>query len=105
MTLDLGSVECIVDATAQVAIVDERGRIVRGGQQMDERGVDGRVKSPMKSPHKQGRHDHGPVALEEQIPDALDWKIVWNEGTDAVMDVPIGGVCEILYGSEREGDD
>jgi phosphatidylinositol glycan class P protein len=24
------------------------------------------------------------------------------EGTDAVMDIPIGGVCEILYG---QGDD
>lgn len=27
-----------------------------------------------------------------------NWKLVWNEGTDAVMDVPIGGVCEVLYG-------
>jgi phosphatidylinositol glycan class P protein len=28
---------------------------------------------------------------------------LWNEGTDAVMDIPIGGVCEILYGDH--GDD
>ncbi|RMZ91807.1 hypothetical protein DV736_g990, partial [Chaetothyriales sp. CBS 134916] len=28
----------------------------------------------------------------------LSWKQIWNEGTDAVMDVPIGGVCEVLYG-------
>ncbi|KAJ9622586.1 hypothetical protein H2204_011505 [Knufia peltigerae] len=27
-----------------------------------------------------------------------NWKMIWNEGTDAVMDVPIGGVCEVLYG-------
>jgi len=27
-----------------------------------------------------------------------NWKLIWNEGTDAVMDVPIGGVCEVLYG-------
>ncbi|KAL2393541.1 hypothetical protein ABEF93_002891 [Exophiala dermatitidis] len=27
-----------------------------------------------------------------------NWKLVWNEGTDAVMDIPIGGVCEVLYG-------
>ncbi|RMZ75628.1 hypothetical protein DV738_g5402, partial [Chaetothyriales sp. CBS 135597] len=25
-------------------------------------------------------------------------RFIWNEGTDAVMDVPIGGVCEVLYG-------
>jgi hypothetical protein len=30
---------------------------------------------------------------------------LWNEGTDAVMDVPIGGVCEILYGAGREQSD
>lgn len=23
---------------------------------------------------------------------------IWNEGTDAVMDIPLGGVCEVLYG-------
>ena len=27
---------------------------------------------------------------------------LWNEGTDAVMDVPLGGVCEILYGEGRQ---
>lgn len=27
-----------------------------------------------------------------------NWKLTWNEGTDAVMDIPIGGVCEVLYG-------
>jgi len=41
---------------------------------------------------------------KKAIPE-LDWKSLWNEGTDAVMDVPLGGVCEILYGSERESDD
>lgn len=28
-----------------------------------------------------------------------DWATLWDEGTDAVMDVPIGGVCQILYGN------
>ncbi|KAL9601639.1 MAG: hypothetical protein Q9219_002359 [cf. Caloplaca sp. 3 TL-2023] len=28
-----------------------------------------------------------------------DWAALWDEGTDAVMDVPVGGVCQILYGS------
>ncbi|KAA8896790.1 PIG-P-domain-containing protein [Sphaerosporella brunnea] len=30
------------------------------------------------------------------------WKELWGKGTDAVLDVPIGGVCEVLYGEERE---
>ncbi|KAL9003722.1 MAG: hypothetical protein Q9188_003426 [Gyalolechia gomerana] len=28
-----------------------------------------------------------------------EWAELWDEGTDAVMDVPIGGVCQILYGN------
>lgn len=32
----------------------------------------------------------------------VKWKNIWSEGTDAVMDVPVGGVCEILYGQERD---
>lgn len=28
------------------------------------------------------------------------WRHVWNEGTDAVMDIPIGGVCEVLYSGD-----
>lgn len=31
-----------------------------------------------------------------------NWRLVWNEGTDAVMDVPIGGVCEVLYGGDPD---
>ncbi|KAI4178688.1 MAG: hypothetical protein LQ346_007363 [Caloplaca aetnensis] len=27
-----------------------------------------------------------------------DWAAIWSEGTDAVMDIPIGGVCQVLYG-------
>lgn len=27
----------------------------------------------------------------------MDWAALWNEGTDAVMDIPVGGVCEVLY--------
>ncbi|KAI4242448.1 MAG: hypothetical protein L6R40_004002 [Gallowayella cf. fulva] len=30
--------------------------------------------------------------------DEVDWTSLWDGGTDAVMDIPIGGVCEILYG-------
>lgn len=29
---------------------------------------------------------------------SVDWRTMWNEGTDDVMDVPVADVCEILYG-------
>ncbi|KAI4270404.1 MAG: hypothetical protein LQ337_006709 [Flavoplaca oasis] len=32
--------------------------------------------------------------------DELPWASMWNEGTDAVMDIPLGGVCQILYGQD-----
>jgi hypothetical protein len=35
----------------------------------------------------------------------VDWKSLWSRGTDAVMDVPIGGVCEVLYGEDRLRED
>jgi PIG-P len=34
----------------------------------------------------------------------IQWRNLWNEGTDAVMDIPIGGVCEVLYGEGRDPD-
>ncbi|KAL8995260.1 MAG: hypothetical protein Q9169_004966 [Polycauliona sp. 2 TL-2023] len=30
----------------------------------------------------------------------LPWASLWDEGTDAVMDIPLGGVCQILYGQD-----
>ncbi|KAK6340977.1 hypothetical protein TWF696_009289 [Orbilia brochopaga] len=37
--------------------------------------------------------------------DGIDWKDYWSTGTDAVMDIPIGGVCEVLYGEGRDDSD
>lgn len=34
-----------------------------------------------------------------------DWKALWGRGTDAVMDIPVGGVCEVLYGDGREREE
>ncbi|KAI6249811.1 Meiotically up-regulated protein [Erysiphe necator] len=31
-----------------------------------------------------------------------DWREVWDYASDAVMDVPLGGVCELLYGNLRQ---
>ncbi|KAL2050285.1 hypothetical protein ABVK25_009393 [Lepraria finkii] len=73
LTLPMSSIENIVDETAHVAVIDSKGRIQR----------------------KSGQ---GGVAIGIKDAKDVDWKTLWNEGTDAVIDVPMGGVCEILYG-------
>lgn len=106
LTLGLGGVECLVDEAAQIAIVDENGRIVRserasglvhGAAGSGKRG--NRAKGGLG--HRKGDSvtSNGSVDRKE-----LDWGTLWNEGTDAVMDVPIGGVCEVLYGVGRQTD-
>lgn len=90
LTLPLNSIGNIVDEAANVAVLDSRGRIKRHGmERRDER--DKRRKG--KKDRTESRHDRR-KDLE------WDWGTVWSEGTDAVMDVPVGGVCEILYGGE-----
>ena len=84
LTLPMNSIENIVDEVANVAVVDGKGRRRPGGSTM--------IKSST-TPY--------------QIMDnrKVNWREIWNEGTDAVMDIPVGGVCEILYGQEREDDE
>ncbi len=86
LTLGMGSVENIVDEAANVAVVDGRGRIVGKRRRVGERGKG---------------HERQVKGVQER----LDWRALWSEGTDAVMDVPVGGVCEILYGEGRESDE
>lgn len=78
LTLGLGSVETIIDEAANVAVLDGRWRYREGMRKVRREGV---------------RKD-----------DVSEWRAVWSQGTDAVMDVPLGGVCEVLYGEEREDD-
>lgn len=72
LTLPMSSIENIVDEAAQIAVVDSKGRIRK-------------------------KFDY-PIAEDDLLDvSRLNWKTLWNEGTDAVMDIPIGGVCEVLY--------
>jgi phosphatidylinositol glycan class P protein len=100
LTLPLNSIENLVDECAQVAVVDRRtGKIVRETvlvtdklhERDKEKGT--RVDAPA------GRRTSF-SAYQFDAADGVEWKEFWSTGTDAVMDVPIGGVCEILYGSE-----
>jgi phosphatidylinositol glycan class P protein len=80
LTLPLSSIETIIDDAANVATIDSKGRM--------------------------GRSKNGPRRREQPAEASIqDWKTAWSQGTDAVMDVPLGGVCEVLYGEGRELDD
>jgi phosphatidylinositol glycan class P protein len=102
MTLGMGDLGCLVDEKSDVAVVDGRGRLIRvkraGITEEKEKEVRGKGHSREKS----AKVDH---RADDREGHELDWKTLWNEGTDAVMDVPLGGVCEILYGSSRESDE
>ncbi|KAI5865905.1 PIG-P-domain-containing protein [Durotheca rogersii] len=78
LTLPMTSLETIVDEAAQVATIDSKGRI---------------------------RLDANRKPISEEKARQLDWKNIWSEGTDAVMDIPLAGVCEVLYGGLSDSDD
>lgn len=166
LTLPMTSLECMVDEAGNVAILDEYGRLRKGGskrfvKEMEERAKMERAMEKTKSQSAKARkHSKGgsgskdkgkqrrkssrrnsddfrswpqdvqqcangtarsssqqdqalyeyaptfPYLGNGNVPNHLqnggqaypNWKLIWNEGTDAVMDVPIGGVCEVLYG-------
>lgn len=83
LTLPMNSIENIVDEVANVSVIDGKGRRRPGGS------------SKMK-PGATSYQIMGPQKRK------VNWKDIWSEGTDAVMDVPVGGVCEVLYGQERD---
>ncbi|MCJ1260583.1 hypothetical protein MMC22_000445 [Lobaria immixta] len=72
LTLPMSSIENMVDEAADIAALDQHGKINRKGSKDS-------------------------TAFLPQDAMGIEWKTMWNEGTDAVMDVPVGGVCEILY--------
>jgi phosphatidylinositol glycan class P protein len=83
LTLPMDSLETIVDEAANVARVDGKG-------------------SANRARGKGGKRDWK-IDITERAD--VDWKGIWNVGTDAVMDVPLGGVCEVLYGERSDDED
>ncbi|KAH6650578.1 PIG-P-domain-containing protein [Chaetomium tenue] len=100
LTLPLESVETVVDEAAMVAVVDSKGRIVRGEKKRREGG--GRRRRGTVTKDGGGSGLGSGAGPGEGV--KLNWREVWNEGTDAVMDVPLAGVCEVLYGEGRDWD-
>ncbi|KAL3427944.1 phosphatidylinositol class p [Phlyctema vagabunda] len=79
LTLPMSSIETIIDDAANIATIDSKGQ----------------MRSSFKKPPREKERERATAFSK-------DWKAVWSQGTDAVMDVPLGGVCEILYGDGRE---
>jgi hypothetical protein len=44
----------------------------------------------------------GTCGMSRSRAEKMNWRQMWNEGTDVVMDVLIGGVCETLYSEGGE---
>ncbi|KAI0178559.1 PIG-P-domain-containing protein [Hypoxylon sp. FL1284] len=78
LTLPLHAVETLVDEAAKVATVDAAGRVNLGGAWR-------------------------PITEKEAA--HIEWTKVWDEGTDAVMDIPLSGVNEVLYGNPADWED
>ncbi|KAK4231172.1 meiotically up-regulated gene 84 protein [Podospora fimiseda] len=99
LTLPMSSIETVVDQAAQVAVVDSRGRIKAGNKRRELRRREQQMMHWRDREKKGGRGER-----ELVLPGGggLNWKEVWSEGTDAVMDVPLAGVCEVLYGEWRD---
>ena len=96
LTLPMSSCENLVDETAQIALIDKRnGKIVRDGSSQARGSGDTRPTSVAGS-------QVDTISVHHFSPDQeVDWKSYWSISTDAVLDVPIGGVCEVLYGVEE----
>jgi len=104
LTLPMNHLECLVDEAANIAVLDSQGKIVRDDRPSWQVASD---EAAQKGKGKKGRGRHGGHSRQASLTKVqtnhdLDWRELWNEGTDAVMDIPIGGVCEILYGGDDD---
>ncbi|KAK5071191.1 hypothetical protein LTS08_000171 [Lithohypha guttulata] len=129
LTLGLERVETMVDEAGSVAILDINGRIRKGGSkryvaELEERkrremmmqtwerrkkGGTGSGRSSKRKAKKEREknevdewYGYTGQITETGVASGLSWRQIWNEGTDAVLDVPLGGVCEVLYGDGRD---
>lgn len=141
LTLPMQSIENIVDEAANIAVIDSKGRLKKGGSEKLNpeslaaciaaqrdlgkyatggslalgNGLDGFGSESGQYSQFHHHHQGSQASLQSfyathpmptpPLSRRLDWRGIWNEGTDAVMDVPIGGVCEILYGEGRDRSD
>jgi phosphatidylinositol glycan class P protein len=97
LTLPVDSIENLVDRASQVAVIDREGKIIPPRTYS-------RYQITRTGPSGRHSRQHSGKTLNPGLPRGanVNWQAVWDESTDAVLDIPIGGVCEILYGEGRE---
>lgn len=137
LTLGMNCVETMVDEAGSVAILDEHGKIRKGGskrfvKEMEERRRRELIREKegwgRKHHHHHGHGGHGRSSGKKRrdrerererdgresfgyagelngttVAGGLTFRQVWSVGSDAVLDIPLGAVCEVLYGDGREG--
>ncbi|KAH8682150.1 PIG-P-domain-containing protein [Xylariales sp. PMI_506] len=109
LTLPLGSLETVVDDAGQVAVVDPKTGRLRSGSaraRIAAAAVAAAASQHRNPPRPTASGGGEPLRrIAEHKARAIDWRTVWNVGTDAVMDVPLAGVNEVLYGYHSSGDE
>lgn len=104
LTLPLSSCENLVDECGQIAVIDRRTRkIARNhdagtGQEREKE----KKKEKGGKGNDPGSRSNSSSAYQFGASEDVDWRNLWSIGTDGVLDIPIGGVCEILYGQEDD---
>ena len=116
LTLPMNSIENVVDEKGHVAVLDSQGNVVlkkRKGDEQNATPKSSRIAGKNAQVAQNGvvtgtsvssgnaKRDNG---IPQEVARRLPWKTLWSIGTDGVMDVPIGGVCEVLYGEGRDSD-
>lgn len=102
LTLPLEDMECLVDEAANIAVIDSSGQIIRENTSSWRNSSPGPSYGRGSGRGKRGGHSRqSSLSKVHQLNQEVDWNTLWKEGTDAVMDIPIGGVCEILYGGSQ----
>ncbi|KAL9059257.1 MAG: hypothetical protein Q9162_001294 [Coniocarpon cinnabarinum] len=120
LTLGVSSVSCLVDEKGRVAALGADGSIelgrhsnavnLRAGRgnrerngSLDQSRNQKRQKKTQTHSREKSKGETGTrVGRRRRREMDVDWKGLWSHGTDGVLDVPIGGVCEVLYGDARE---
>lgn len=111
LTLPMNSIETIIDDAANVATLDGKGTMgnswakQRKGAGAGEKGHKSTGSGAgVREGRKREREERRQEKRRAREGGFRDWKKIWSTGTDACLDVPLGGVCEVLYGEARDID-
>jgi phosphatidylinositol glycan class P protein len=122
LTLPMGSIETIVDEAANVATLEGKGSAAHswatslpqatrgrapapGHRRQNSSGTANAVEPPKRSSEKARLKEEKAKKREMRRGQEIkpeEWRKIWSVGTDACLDVPLGGVCEVLYGEARD---